>query len=254
MKSKTILIIEDEKGVRENIKTLLEEEKYSVHAAANGTEGITMAKEILPDLIICDVLMHGVDGYEVLKTLSAEKKTKSIPFIFLTAKVERDDIRLGMQLGADDYLFKPYKAEELLKAIEARFKRIKMLTVNIETKGKSRNEKKYSYEGKIFVKINNQPNILKINEVLFISAENQYTSVNLSEGKSFLIRKSISYWERILPKKEFLRIHRSTIINMEYISKMGKWDNSSMLVYLSGVEKPFIISKRNSSRFRNNDF
>lgn len=254
MKNKSILIIEDEIGVRENIKTLLEEEKYSVHAAANGKDGITMAKEILPDLIICDVMMHGVDGYEVLKTLSTDKKTKSIPFIFLTAKVERDDIRLGMQLGADDYLFKPYKADELLQAIEARFKRIKMLTANIETTGKTRSEKKYMYEGKIFTKINGEPHILKINEILFISAENQYTSINLMGGKSFLIRKSISYWEKILPEKEFLRIHRSTIINMEYITKMGKWDNSSMLVYLNGVEKPFIISKRNSSRFRNNDF
>lgn len=253
MKNKSILIIEDEKSVRENICTLLEEENYQVAQAGNGKEGITKAKEILPDLIICDIMMHGVDGYEVLTTLAKDKSTKAIPFIFLTAKVERDDIRMGMKLGADDYLFKPFKADELLSAIEARLKRIKMLTANIEKKDDSRT-KKYSYDGKIFTKINDQPFLLKINEILYISAENQYTSVHLTTGNSFLIRKSVSNWEKILPIKEFMRIHRSTIINIEHITKMAKWDKSSMIVYLDGIDKPFIISKRNSSKLRQNDF
>jgi DNA-binding response OmpR family regulator len=251
MKNKKILVIEDEKNLLEDLRVLLEEEKYLVLTASDGKKGISLAKEEKPDLIICDVMMPGVDGYEVLRTLSLNKTTKQIPFIFLTAKVEREDIRLGMQHGADDYLFKPYKSAELISAIEARFKRIKMLTASLEKKDNERT-KKYLYEDKIFLKIGDQPQILKINEILFISAENQYSSVNLCTGKSLLIRKSISGWESILPEKEFLRIHRSTIINMEYIVKMGKWDNASLLVYLQSVDKPFIISKRNSTKLRMN--
>lgn len=220
MKNKSILIIEDEKDVRENIRILLEEENFTVDCACSGEEGIKLAREKHPDLIICDIMMKGLDGYEVLKTLSKEKETKSIPFIFLTAKVERDDIRRGMELGADDYLFKPYQAEELLAAIDARFKRIQMLTASFEEKDDART-KRHKYTDKIFMKIDNQPQILKINEILYISAENQYTSVHLTIGKSFLIRKSISNWENILPENEFLRIHRSTIINMEHIVKMA---------------------------------
>jgi DNA-binding LytR/AlgR family response regulator len=253
MKNKNILIIEDEKDVRENIRILLEEENYFVDCACSGKEGIKLAREKRPDLIICDIMMKEIDGYEVLKTLAKEKETKSIPFIFLTAKVERDDIRKGMELGADDYLFKPYKADELLAAIDARFKRIQMLTASFDKKNEE-STKRYNYNDKIFIKIDNHPHILKINEILYIAAENQYTSVHLTIGKSFLIRKSISNWENILPENEFLRIHRSTIINMEHIIKMGKWDNSSLLVYLDGVEKPFIISKRNSSKLRHNNF
>lgn len=248
---KKILVIEDEKNLLEDLRVLLEEEKYSVLTASDGKKGINLAKEEKPDLIICDVMMPGVDGYEVLRTLSLNKITKQIPFIFLTAKVEREDIRLGMQHGADDYLFKPYKSAELINAIEARFKRIKMLTASLEKKDNERT-KKYLYEDKIFLKIGDQPQILKINEILYIGAENQYSSVNLFTGKSLLIRKSISGWESILPEKEFLRIHRSTIINMEYIVKMGKWDNASLLVYLQSVDKPFIISKRNSTKLRMN--
>ena len=92
-----------------------------------GEEGITLALEILPCLIICDVMMPGIDGYEVLRRLSVPKETTSIPFIFLTAKVEREDLRLGMQLGADDYIFKPFKADDLLKAVSIRLKKCELI-------------------------------------------------------------------------------------------------------------------------------
>lgn len=253
MNSKTILIIEDEHDLLNDLKTLLEEENYNVLTANGGREGIETAKTEIPDLIICDIMMKETDGYEVLKNVSRHKATKAIPFIFLTAKVDRDDIRLGMQLGADDYLFKPYKAEELLDAIEARFKRFELLNTKVEHK-EQKQAKEYAYSDKIFLKINSQPNIIAIADILYISAENQYTSLNLNSGKSFLIRKSIANWENILPGKQFIRIHRSTIINMEYIVKMGKWDKSSMLVYLQGMETPFVISKRFSYKLRKNEF
>ena len=251
MKTKKILVVEDERKICEDLQVLFEEEGYSVIAKNTGREGIEAAKKEHPDLIICDIIMKELDGYGVLKALSDDPETKLIPFIFLTAKVEREDIRKGMHLGADDYLFKPYKADELLKAVETRIKRVNMLKASIDKKEKPR-LKRYSYIDKVFTKIGSQPHILKINEILYINAENQYSSIHLTEGKSLLIRKSISSWEKMLPEKEFLRIHRSTIINMEYIVKMGRWDNSSLLVYIKNIEEPFVISKRYAAKLRSN--
>ena len=119
----TILVIEDEPQVRHNIQQILELSDYQVLGAENGRVGLQLAKTALPDLIICDVMMPEMDGYQVVAALRENNATTTIPFIFLTAKVERTDLRQGMELGADDYLTKPFTAEELLKAVESRFQR-----------------------------------------------------------------------------------------------------------------------------------
>jgi DNA-binding LytR/AlgR family response regulator len=245
---KKILFIEDEKIVRENIVSLLSEEGYTVLSSNDGKNGVKIAKKELPDLIICDIMMEGMDGYEVLRELSGESLTKSIPFIFLTAKVEREDIRHGMNLGADDYLFKPFDAEDLLSSIDKRLKRIESLKADFDIHNEG--PKTYTVEDKIFVQVNNKTHFITISEISYITAEKQYSAVNLSDGKSYLLRKSLSVWEKLLPEKKFLRIHRSTIINIDYLVKMETWYNSSFILYLKNVDKPFIISRRYSMKLR----
>lgn len=120
---KRILVIEDESDVREIILDILEAEEFSVIGAENGKEGVKLAQEHLPDLVICDVMMPEMDGYDVLKTLREEKTTSTIPFIFLTAKATRENIRQGMNLGADDYLTKPFSRKDLLGAISSRIQK-----------------------------------------------------------------------------------------------------------------------------------
>jgi CheY-like chemotaxis protein len=117
---KKILVIEDEPPVRANILELLEAEDFDGVGAANGFIGALWAQEHLPDLIICDVMMPEVNGYEVLSALRENPMTNSIPFIFLTAMSDKADIRQGMNLGADDYLTKPFTRAELLEAISSR--------------------------------------------------------------------------------------------------------------------------------------
>lgn len=118
----TILVIEDQAFVRENIVDLLIAENYEVLEAENGLVGVELAEAKRPDLILCDVMMPQLDGYGVLERLRENPETATIPFIFLTAKADRTDMRQGMNLGADDYLIKPFSAVELLEAIQARFK------------------------------------------------------------------------------------------------------------------------------------
>lgn len=116
----TILIIEDEEGIREVVYDLLTTHHFLVIAATNGNEGVQLAIEHQPDLILCDVAMPVLDGYGVLEQLKKQPTTLTIPFIFLTAKSSVKDLRQGMELGADDYLIKPFTAQELLNAIETR--------------------------------------------------------------------------------------------------------------------------------------
>ncbi len=123
MNAKKILVIEDDRKMRGNVETILRMEKFLVLAATNGKDGFALARQEKPDLILCDIMMPGANGHEVLRLLRAEPGTASIPLIFLTAKTDVADLRAGMNLGADDYLTKPVTVPELLTAIEARLKR-----------------------------------------------------------------------------------------------------------------------------------
>lgn len=120
---KKILLIEDNLEMRENTSEILSLSNFDVVTAKDGREGIELAKRVKPDLILCDIMMPEIDGYGVLNVLGKDPETAGIPFIFLTAKTERKDIRKGMELGADDYLVKPFEKKELLNAIETRLKR-----------------------------------------------------------------------------------------------------------------------------------
>ena len=124
---KKILLIEDNKDVRENTAEILSMAQYDVVTAKNGKDGVEMATTIKPDLIICDIMMPVLDGYGVLHLLSKNDSTSSIPFIFLTAKAERTDFRKGMEMGADDYITKPFDDIELLNAIERRLHKNEIL-------------------------------------------------------------------------------------------------------------------------------
>jgi DNA-binding NarL/FixJ family response regulator len=121
---KRILVIEDQPVMRRNITTILEMEGYTVVGAADGRQGLELAKSNpTPDLILCDVMMPELDGYGLLSALRENSNTATIPFIFLTAKGEKTDLRTGMNLGADDYLAKPVSRDDLLAALQARFER-----------------------------------------------------------------------------------------------------------------------------------
>ena len=118
-----ILIIEDEPDMRANLADVLEMKNYQALTAANGKEGVAAARRVLPALILCDVTMPELDGHGVMMALRDDPQTARIPFVFLTAKGERSDVRAGMDLGADDYLVKPVPLAELLSAIAARLER-----------------------------------------------------------------------------------------------------------------------------------
>ena len=120
---KKILVIEDEQVIRENILKLLKAEGYDVMGAENGAQGLSLAVSNLPDVIVCDVMMPQLDGYGVLAALRSHPVTATVPFVFLTGKADRSEMRQGMELGADDYLTKPFTKAELVGAVSSRLKK-----------------------------------------------------------------------------------------------------------------------------------
>lgn len=127
MNNKKILVIEDNAEMADNISSILELANYHVVHATNGKEGVTLAQQNHPDLILCDIMMPELDGYGVLHVLSKDPETATIPFVFLTAKSDRGDLRAAMNLGADDYITKPFDSVDLLKVVETRLRKIQSL-------------------------------------------------------------------------------------------------------------------------------
>lgn len=124
---KSVLVIDDNKDIRENTAEIMELAGYKTFTAENGKKGVEIAQKEKPDVIVCDIMMPELDGYGVLHMLRKNPATENIPFIFLTAKTERADLRKGMEMGADDYVTKPFEEIELLNAVEVRLKKAEVM-------------------------------------------------------------------------------------------------------------------------------
>lgn len=248
---KRILIIEDDKELRENIYTLLDEEGYDVLACSDAETGYITAQQNKVDLIISDIMLPGLSGYELLEKLNKSGTTTKVPFIFLSAKAERHDLRLGMELGADDYIFKPFKSENLLNSIKTRLKRFEKIKqfANHE-KNNNRGNIVYSLDDRLFIDSKTKANFIKVGDIKYISADNQYSVVHLNNMTEFLFRRSLNNWENILPENSFIRIHRSTIINLEHVTKIEKSLNNKHRVILNKIETPLEVSKRYIAKIR----
>jgi DNA-binding response OmpR family regulator len=240
---KKILIIEDDALIIGSIQDLFEFEGYEVYTACNGPEGIASAKNNHPDIIVSDIAMPGISGYDVLRELQKDEITNGIPFIFLTAKVEKSDFRLGMELGADDYITKPFKLDELLRAVETRIRKREEKKIHppviIDEP-----ERKLSDEDHVFIQDKNHPAFIKVGSIVYIMAEAEYSNIFLEDGKKILIRRLLKKWEQMLPDKTFLRISRSAMINLNHLAKIEKWFNNSYVVYMKGIKDPLVISRR----------
>lgn len=243
-----ILVIEDETVLSDNISSALRINNYDVYTAENGKTGLELAEKILPDLILCDIMMPVNDGYWVLENVRANDQLMQTPFIFITAKVERDDLRKGMELGADDYLTKPFKIVELLKAIEVRLlKRFQQKNAAVE-----KSVKVTKIDADKFVLLDTGKNIERvlIGDIECILADNMYTEIILKDNRQITIRKSLSEWESLLPENIFLRVHRGTIINLTQVKKIEKWYNQTMIVHLQNYNKPITMSRSYTTKFK----
>lgn len=243
---KRILIIEDDQFIRENVSEVLELSGYQVFSAVNGKEGLDLAFEIIPDLIICDIMMPIMDGYEVRKNLVENKKTKIIPFLFLTAKAELKELRHGMSLGADDYITKPFEIKDLLNSVQLRFEKIEELkeAFLVETIDSAE-------ENQIIIKNEYKTEYLNPREIIYVKASGNYSEVLRSDDETFLIKKNLKYWEASLPENSFLQIHQSYLINRDYIDALEPEEENTFCLKFKSQTKPIILNSEQAGKFKN---
>lgn len=246
---KKIFVIEDDEQLRENLLTLLEVEGFKTFSSDMGKQGIELIKELKPDLILCDIMLPDTDGYQIIKELKSDPHTRSIPFIFLTARAEMKDLRSGMNLGADDYLTKPYDTKELLNVINTRITLHKP-PYKEEHYIEKDFANKLSLEDIVFVQSTKELKKVLIKTIVCINADAEYTELFLEDGTKVLVRKLIKLWEEVLPQNTFLRVHKSIIINLTFLLKIEKWFNSSYKIHLNKYPEPVISSRRYSTHIR----
>lgn len=251
-----ILLIEDNADIRENTSEILALANYEVVTAANGKIGVELAQQEKPDLIICDIMMPELDGYGVLHILGKKPETATIPFIFLTAKTEKSDLRKGMNLGADDYLTKPFDDTELLNAIETRLRKSALLKkydatpqgleaflkdasqiLNLKDLGKDKKSKTFKKKTEIFSEGDSPMNVFMVKsgniKVFKSHPDGKELIINLYKANDYFGFESILengvYTESavamedseliIIPKQDFLSlIHSNPEVSKVFIS------------------------------------
>lgn len=238
-----ILVIEDVVQIRENIADLLTLNGYEVRTAEDGAKGIVEAKQWQPDLILCDIMMANLDGYQVLETIRISPDMAHIPFVFLTAKSNMEDIREGMGLGADDYLTKPFLIKDLLKAIDSRLKRSKQQQNNPDSLNKSlkmicgRDEK-----GRMLLRAEDCVYFFTLKRAYFVW--HPLGTFQLDMSLETLITK--------LDPRQFFRANRHVILHRKSVQKYSYWDKGKYCLFIDvgGKSQEVILPKARFSAFK----
>jgi len=224
------LLVDDERLARNDLRLLLTEHAniQIIGEATNGLEALDLIKELEPDLVFLDIQMPGVNGFDVLEHISSD-----IRVIFVTAF---DEYALrAFEVNALDYLLKPVNPERLQQSIE----RLEQLPEETET-----DLRELEYHDRLLLKLDTSLGFLKMSTVVCITSAGDYSEVLCTNKKKVLVHKSMAEWEARLPATYFNRIHRTTIVNMEFVDRLEEWFNNSYRVYLKGIEEPYVMSRR----------
>jgi DNA-binding LytR/AlgR family response regulator len=253
---KKILLIEDNIELAGNFSLLLEDRGFIVYCASSGIDGLKLFSEKKIDLILCDIMLPDINGYKILQEMNKLKKKELPVFIFITAKTQRQDFRKGMEIGADDYLTKPFTFEELLTAINVQFEKRKSLKgqtgeneIYRETVDDN-SERTLNYNDYFFFDDKKNPGFHAVNTIVLIKSLKDYSQIILSDGKKILIRKSMKYWENKLPSKKFSRVHKQAIINLDFIEKVEPISSNRYSIKLTSVNGKIDVSQRYSKKLK----
>jgi len=269
---KRVLVIDDDASIRELVSDILTSEGYYVierNSAEAGLEKLltkSKSNDNKFDIIVCDIMMPGATGFEVLKKIKRSKKIEVPIFIFVTASKERSDLRTAMESGADDFITKPFTADEFIRAVKVQeVKKLKVednLLKNIlDNKKKKPDEvtskvKKFSsaklkYEDKLFISNINNSGFVYIKDIILVKSLKDYTKVYTNNNESYIVRKPLKRWNGSLPEANFQLVNRSEIVNVGYISKLVKLPNNTHEIKLNNCNQKVTISRRISIELKN---
>lgn len=237
MKQLRVVLVDDEELARQDLQHQLAHfQQIQVVGQANSVEiAVEVINTTEPDLVFLDIQMPKESGFKLF-----EKMEIDFSVIFVTA-FDNYAIR-AFEVNALDYLLKPVNPTRLAQTLE----RVK---TNLTVSATNPNKQIYSYEDYLFVKSKEKPEFLKISSIVYITATGSYTHI-YTGGKEKVVIKPLKEWEDLLPPQHFLRIHRTYIINLNYIEKIEPWFNNSYQVYLKTVKTPIITSRRYAGKLR----
>lgn len=236
------VIVDDERLARNKLRTMLSAHlQIEVVGEANSVvNALNVIEETKPELIFLDIQMPGETGFELIHKLSEPLK-----IIFVTA-FDQYAIR-AFEVNALDYLLKPVTAGRLAQAIE---KLSAPIADEQPLPAAQAPLKTLNYDDVLFLNMGREMRFVRVNTIKFIQASDIYSKVFLTNGKTALVSKSLNDWMQRLPEKYFTRIHRSTIVNIEFVERLEQWFNNSYQVYLKGIEEPFTMSRRYAAQLR----
>lgn len=224
-----ILIIEDEKGIRDTLNEILDIAGYEVIVASNGKSGVEFVINEEPDLVLCDINMSDFNGFDVLNSLKSRFEGKAIPpFIYVTAKSELTDIKKGLGLGADDYILKPFKNDEIVERVRLRLNQRKTIQNNFGTsKRHSISVNKY---GKLGIPCEGGLDLYNIEDIIKCQADRSYCDFTIQDQPKVTVSRPMKDFEDVLLSHGFLKVHRSTIVNLNHVVKYLHQNGGELLM------------------------
>lgn len=234
----TILLVEDEPLIREMVSKSLRLEGYDVEVAGTGEEGLKKIQELLPDLVLLDVLLPKLDGWDILSRLRDDERTRSVPVIMLTALSDEKSKVQGLRGGADDYVTKPFGSLELVARVEAVLKRSKRTPGTIFT------------QLQIPAKKGEKIYLVNLDDIIFINIERDYAYIH-TDNDRFMTNQTLTELEHNLDPNKFFRAHRGYIVNLQKVREITKIGSSSFELTLESRDNIKIpMSRRQSSELK----
>ncbi|MCI0514118.1 LytTR family DNA-binding domain-containing protein [candidate division KSB1 bacterium] len=224
------IIVDDEWLVRTELKTMLAQypEIEVLGEAANVPQAVALVQQLEPEAIFLDIQMPGASGFDLLEQVDVHSK-----IIFITA-YDQYAIK-AFEVNALDYLLKPINKDRLAKTIQRLISNDNLVP---------KMDQKVSYDDVIYILVNGALKFIKVSLLKCILAEGNYSYIYYQDRRRDLVSKTLQEWEKLLPDEYFVRIHRSVMVNFEYVEQVKKCRNYTAFVYLKGIEKPFIMSRR----------
>ena len=232
----TAIIVDDERLARKELRSMLAE--HEIIEVVGEAESVKQAAELVhaknPDVLFLDIQLPGETGFDLLEKISPASK-----IIFVTA-FDAYAIR-AFEVNALDYLLKPINPARLAQAIER-------LTTHDPAPAPP--ARALEYEDRLFIEVDERSRFLKVSDIIVITAMGDYSQIFSADGQKSLVLKPLRDWEERLPAKHFARIHRSTIINVDYVERLESWFNRSYRIHLRQIPEPLVMSRRYAARFK----
>ncbi len=230
------IIVDDERLARRELRSLLAEHPYIEIAgeAESAAQALELARAVEPDVIFLDIKMPGASGFDLVEQLDVPCRV-----IFVTA-YDAYALR-AFEVNALDYLLKPINPERLAAALAR-------LTANDAAPAQT--PRKLDYTDRLFLEMDERAQFLKLDRIVCLRAAGDYSELVTTDGKTSLILKSLKEWEERLPEKHFARIHRSTIVNLDYVERIEGWFNRSYRIYLRQLPEPLPVSRRYAAQLK----